>query len=307
MLLQSSPLLRAFIDIDLCVPFDAGCYSYCPNTCFRSYRYEISGAAATEGYLLRVCRSGDGSNCEHFPGSQRGPRERRSFVPHLPVGSLYSATFVDQSGNTIYPDILDEQAEINLCDDEEFGISLVDSITPAPTQDTGTSPTASPTAFSCHGRSFQMDGNFVSPSCNNEIANCQPWTSLFGTGDIFESLVVIECGICVVLDSDAPDLHFFGGFDIQGRFVIPDGQRIHIHSTFIVVQGEFEMASHKPVDGIPNIIITMIGDEECNTFSAIGENSDVCSGPCLVGEKGFVVAGGKVNCKCPIMPLSSVT
>lgn len=295
-MLQNSPLLFGFVDSRVCSSVDAGCYSYCPDVCFRSYRYEISGDVSTAGYLLKVCRSTSGSECVFFPGSQRGPRDRRSYVPHLPVGSLYHAIFVDENGDPIFPDILYEQAELNLCDNEDYGVTLVETISPTSTQ----GPTVSPTEFSCDGRSFEHDGYFVPLSCNNEITTCEPWTSKFGGNEIFQNLVVIECGTCLFLDSDTPNFQLLGGIDIRGRLFIPDGQRIRIDARFIVVQGELEMASHKPVDGDPDIVITMVGDEECNTFSPVGENSAVCSGPCLVGEKGILIAGGKANCKCTL-------
>ena len=143
--------MRHFIGESACTEVSAGCYAYCPGVCFRSYRYVLD-PEGTEEFGLRVCKADNQSDCTTFPGSRRGPREPRTFIGHMPVGSDYVAYFLDGSGNLVdLPPIAEEQYEVNLCGAGAYSVSLVDTLassrpsaapTPSPTSN---SPSASPT------------------------------------------------------------------------------------------------------------------------------------------------------------------
>jgi hypothetical protein len=89
-------------------------------------------------------------------------------------------------------------------------------------------------------------------------------------------------------------LQFASGLDIYGKLVIPDGVAIEIITPLIVVHGELEVTSTKPVDGAPAVRITMKNGPDMS-FTPIDENSSECNGRCLVGKKAIVVAGGKLT------------
>jgi hypothetical protein len=152
-------------------------------------------------------------------------------------------------------------------------------------------------------RQLQDDGikNFQTLSCNMFLASstCRTWSSTFGTINSISTRVTIPCGECVVMDHVNGNLELLGGLDIIGKLVFPDGYRLNLASTMIVVQGELEMIATKPVDGIPNVKFTMIGNDSSLTFTPVDVNAKACKGEitCSIGKKGIVVAGGKVNCK----------
>jgi G8 domain len=152
-------------------------------------------------------------------------------------------------------------------------------------------------------RQLQDDGikNFQTLSCNTFLASstCKSWSSTFGTNSSISTRVTIPCGECVVMDHANGNLALLGGLDIIGKLIFPDGYRLNLTSTMIVVQGELEMIASKPVDGIPNVKFTMIGSDGSLTFTPVDVNTKACKGvtTCSVGKKGIVVAGGKVNCK----------
>jgi hypothetical protein len=158
-----------------------------------------------------------------------------------------------------------------------------------------------PSVFS--SRHLQGDGmmNFTTLACNANIATatCKSWTTQFGTSNSYNDLMIIPCGVCITMDyTQTQQLDLLGGIDIQGRLVFPDGYQIIITTPMIVVQGELIMTSSKPINGTPDVKITMIGQNDKQTFTPIDNNANACnfgSATCTVGKKAIVVAGGKVN------------
>lgn len=151
-----------------------------------------------------------------------------------------------------------------------------------------------------HERSLETE-DFVPLSCNRNFKRCESWTKTFGTDAKHSQRLIIGCGKCVEMDFGGPTLELLGGLDIQGKLVVPDKDdyRLTIEATMIVVQGELEITSTKPVDGDPMIRFVMIGEED-EFFTPVDENANACgdSEDCNVGKKGIVVAGGTVNSKC---------
>ena len=149
-------------------------------------------------------------------------------------------------------------------------------------------------------RNLQVDGmkDFVPLACNANLAStpCSSWTSMFGTATSFSERIVIPCGKCVAMDVVGGSLELSGGLDVIGKLVFPDGYKLNLVSSIIAVQGELEMTATKTVDGIPNIIFTMIGNVD-RSFTPIDINTKACNGAatCNAGKKGIIVAGGKVN------------
>lgn len=135
-------------------------------------------------------------------------------------------------------------------------------------------------------------------SCNQVIAPCQSFVETFGSDDIKDSTVTIPCGECYTMDHAGPMLTFSLGLDIQGKLVFPESYSLHVVAPMIVVQGELDIyAKEKPVDGEEQVVFTMIGEDEEQTFTPINENANKCRGEptCVAGKKAFVVAGGVVD------------
>ena len=67
-------------------------------------------------------------------------------------------------------------------------------------------------------------------------------------------------------------------------------------TTTVVVQGELQMTSSKPIDGNPDIKFTLKGNSDIK-FTPIDRNAKACHGvaTCSIGKKSIVVAGGKLN------------
>ena len=149
-------------------------------------------------------------------------------------------------------------------------------------------------------RRAQVDGmkDFVPLACNANLASepCSSWTSMFTTATSFSERIVIPCGKCITMDVVGGTLELSGGLDVIGKLVFPDGYKLNLVSNMIAVQGELEMTATKTVDGIPNIIFTMIGNVD-RSFTPIDINTKACNGAatCNAGKKGIIVAGGKVN------------
>lgn len=143
--------------------------------------------------------------------------------------------------------------------------------------------------------------DFQPLSCNAQVSSafCRSWTSVFGSSTSFSGRKVVPCGSCVRMNAPGPDLFLNGGLDIQGKLVFPDGYSINVHTPMIVVQGELEMTSSKPVDGVPTIQITMTGRNVEQTFEPIDTNANACGDGllCEAGENSITVAGGKVTSK----------
>jgi G8 domain len=149
----------------------------------------------------------------------------------------------------------------------------------------------------------QVNGirDFKPLACNAEVLKpksicTDTWSSRFGTGDTHANLVIIPCGVCVTMNHASGKLNLNGGIDIQGKLVVPDGVQIDITTSYVIVQGELTMASTKPIDGIPNIKITLVGTNDA-IFKPIDVNANACNGreTCIAGKKSIVVAGGKVT------------
>jgi hypothetical protein len=138
--------------------------------------------------------------------------------------------------------------------------------------------------------------------CNRNIdsATCQSWSSVFGTTqNVFTGRLVIPCGTCIIMNHTNGDLTFNDGIDIIGKLVLPDGYKVNIYTSIIVVQGILEITSTSPVTGTPNIQIVMIGNNTKQSFTPADTNVNACVGDntCLAGKKAIVVAGGTVNRK----------
>jgi hypothetical protein len=87
--------------------------------------------------------------------------------------------------------------------------------------------------------------------------------------------------------------------DVLGKLVFPNDYKLNLQATIIAVQGELVMTASKPVDGTPQVKITMIGNDDTMTFTTIDANVNACAGvsTCDTGKKANVVAGGKVTRK----------
>jgi G8 domain len=145
--------------------------------------------------------------------------------------------------------------------------------------------------------------DFVTLSCNVNLATafCASWSSTFGTSSSHSSLITIPCGKCVTMDHAAADLQLKAGIDIIGKLVFPDGYKLNLQSSLIVVQGELQMTSTKQVTGAPDVRLTMIGSGATLTFTPAGNNVNACKNvaTCTAGKKAIIVAGGKVTRKFP--------
>ena len=143
--------------------------------------------------------------------------------------------------------------------------------------------------------------DFVPLVCNSKLASavCTKWSEVIGTANVYTKRVTIGCGQCVIMDYAGANLTLQDGLDVRGRLIFPDGYKLNLITTMIVVQGQLDMIARKPVDGIPNIKITMIGNNDGLQFFPMGENKGKCGGEtmCTVGKKSITVAGGKVNSK----------
>jgi G8 domain len=154
--------------------------------------------------------------------------------------------------------------------------------------------------FSLTSRQLQVDGvkDFGPLTCNANLdaAPCTSWSSKFGTASSYSTRLVIPCGECITMDLISESLDLLAGIDIIGKLIFPDGYKLSLSSSVIVIQGELEMTATKTVDGIPNIKITMIGNND-KFFTPVDINAGACNKAvsCAVGQKGIVVAGGKVT------------
>jgi len=128
-------------------------------------------------------------------------------------------------------------------------------------------------------------------TCTPSSWNCEKW--IFG---LKPDNVVIKCNECYTLEgyTNNEKISINGTLNIIGRLEIPNGSKVTIETTGIIVQGELDIVSSKIIDGTPDITIQFLGDEDV-TFTPDSTNAQVCSGPCELGAKPFVVAGGKVD------------
>jgi hypothetical protein len=159
-------------------------------------------------------------------------------------------------------------------------------------------------------------GNFAPLECNADLnqAECQPWSSLFGAdgNTMFNRKMTVPCGQCVEIDHKVwgRDLVFRNGLDVQGKLVFPPNSHLKVKTTSILVQGELHMYSSKAINGIPAVTVTWIDPVETpprpisfrppttrqnnhttyNSYPCGKEDFQECN----MGERPFVVAGGKV-------------
>lgn len=99
------------------------------------------------------------------------------------------------------------------------------------------------------------------------------------------------------MNHPGPTLTLQDGIDVQGKLVFPNNYKLVVNTPLLVIQGELEITSAKPVDGVPSIKFVLTGGNE-QSFTPIGQNANACGGgKCSVGKKSFTVAGGKLNSK----------
>lgn len=137
---------------------------------------------------------------------------------------------------------------------------------------------------------------------------------MFGADDgtIFNRGITIPCGQCVEIDHKVwgRDLVFHNGIDVQGKLVFPPNSHLKVKTTSILVQGELHMYSAKAINGLPAVTVTWIAPLELpprpisfrpprqnntstNPYPCGKENFEECD----MGERPFVVAGGKLVIK----------
>ena len=129
-------------------------------------------------------------------------------------------------------------------------------------------------------------------------------------GNIFDRRIVVPCGECIVLDRGlhARSLIFNDGLDIQGKLIFPPNLEIKVKTTSILVQGELHMFANKAIDGLPSITVTWMDLPGSASSWSSGSKSFRQESPhsrqypcgrldweeCDMGERPFLVAGGKV-------------
>lgn len=101
--------------LDDCIEYPDNCLAFCPNTCLRTVTYSVEQFGTEELKLLVTDKNG---NSRLIPGKiqQTGyyefsrPFNFRTFSASLPEGE-YTAQFVDQNGNSIWPTYVEESWE----------------------------------------------------------------------------------------------------------------------------------------------------------------------------------------------------
>jgi hypothetical protein len=129
--------LLTFVNTSKCSFVESGCYSYCQDTCFRSFRYLFDGPG--QGNLMvKVCKIDDSALCSYFTGGRRSSRDGPyAYIAHLPVGFSYSAILVDGSGLEVTNGTLYESYEHGFaCPDGVFSINYIGSLIPTLVSDT---------------------------------------------------------------------------------------------------------------------------------------------------------------------------
>ena len=99
------------------------------------------------------------------------------------------------------------------------------------------------------------------------------------------------------MDRQERVLQFQGGLEIIGKLVVPDGTQLRMRTTYILVQGELQLESSKPINGVPDILIRWIDTNDGLPITWRPPNGQ-CGGlydECDLGDRPFVVAGGKVT------------
>jgi G8 domain len=143
-------------------------------------------------------------------------------------------------------------------------------------------------------------GSFVGLGCYAKLSSapCTPWSTMYGSGNHHSTRVVIECGQCVTMDLLQGMLTLSNGLDIRCELVFADYMlaKLTVLAPMVFVQGELEVKSTKPVDGLPADTFLMTGEQDQYSES-IGENANTCSDGSKsdAGKKGIAVAGGRVT------------
>lgn len=129
--------LFTFLNMSKCAFVESGCYNYCQDTCFRSFRYIFDGPG--QGNLtLKVCKIDDASLCSYFSGGRRSSRDGPyAYIAHLPVGFSYGAILLDDAGLEVTSGTLYESYEEGFaCSGGIFSINYVGLLIPTLATDT---------------------------------------------------------------------------------------------------------------------------------------------------------------------------
>lgn len=143
-------------------------------------------------------------------------------------------------------------------------------------------------------RDLQDVPNFVDTGCVPVGGECEPWPFGNNVGD-----VEVPCGVCYSMESyvSGESITLNGVLSIIGKLEFPDGTRLSLTTTGIIVQGELAMMSTKVINGNPDITIKLTGSNDI-TFVPHPVNQNACGGAgqsCNLGPKPLVVAGGSLN------------
>ena len=126
--------MQAFVEPTMCSDHPDHCYSYCENTCLRTMTVRVDPGISDQN-TLKICKEDDPqSRCETYKSwYNHDTQDRfRLFSPALPAGK-YSAEFLDDSGQVIWPRGVNITYEVDMCDgnglsegDVEFDVLKVD-------------------------------------------------------------------------------------------------------------------------------------------------------------------------------------
>ena len=133
-IMSNVPSMLQFVDKTKCFTDEENCYSYCEDTCFRGIRYHVD-PAGTEDYLLKVCSKDQPRSCVEFPGYFRGrdpttSSRHRMFNAYLPAGKKYTAVFVDQNGDQVWPSYVNEHYQMDEICPNALDVGDVELIVP---------------------------------------------------------------------------------------------------------------------------------------------------------------------------------
>jgi hypothetical protein len=119
---------------------------------------------------------------------------------------------------------------------------------------------------------------------------------MFGGALVHTNKVIIPCGVCIEMNLvSLSKLKLARGLDIQGKLVFPDGYKLVLEAPYVRVQGELHMISTKIPNGKEDILFNITGtDTQVTMFTPADTNARMCNGPCNVGKKPIVIAGGKL-------------
>eukprot|EP00577_Skeletonema_sp_RCC1716_P002322 CAMPEP_0113418638 /NCGR_PEP_ID=MMETSP0013_2-20120614/26321_1 /TAXON_ID=2843 ORGANISM="Skeletonema costatum, Strain 1716" /NCGR_SAMPLE_ID=MMETSP0013_2 /ASSEMBLY_ACC=CAM_ASM_000158 /LENGTH=1088 /DNA_ID=CAMNT_0000305903 /DNA_START=295 /DNA_END=3558 /DNA_ORIENTATION=- /assembly_acc=CAM_ASM_000158 len=132
-------------------------------------------------------------------------------------------------------------------------------------------------------------GQFAPLSCNPVEFDC---TGAAGLSTVVGGgPVVVPCGTCLVYDLG--DEATIGGLHIIGKLLVPTNYKSTLSTPYVFVQGELEMSDNQPIsEDNTSMKIVLTG----NTDVMFTPHEPVAgAAPLNVGEKPFLVAGGKLN------------